>query len=440
MKKAAFAALAAALLLVIASCASTGPSGAGGAAAGGAAAGSDTEREYAGAGRDPSLLGAQNKAKMDAVKKAVIDMIGKANEEANRDALDSVLYSTKNPNAFVINDTFNATRRDKAGEDYVVEATVKVRLDAVQSTLKANGLLNGEKAVTGGKAEAAASDSKASTEAAARKLDAAPAAEEATPEEQKIIRDYVEHMTYMVYFAEKAGVDAFYMKAAVGIANEYLASNTMETIDQSQIEKLKGDQQKAYEAETGESISMLQWIAQKLSADIYIEIDAITTAETTGGKHYGQANITLKAFEASTARLVASTPWNSPKTMSTSNQQSAVINALQTSVYKAMPTAIGQSKAYMAKALTGGIKFDLVVQKTPDSKVINDFRRKLRAKVKDVKVVSQTDEETKLQVYLIGSLEDLVDLVDTVAETVSGLEGMRQILLRGKSITYHSGM
>ena len=228
MKKIATAAFGAALFLFLASCASAPsavPAGSQGASVPAAAA-NDKEKEYAGAGKDPSLLGAQNKAKMDAVKKAVIDLIGKANEEANRDALESVLYNTKNPNAFVVNDSYKSTRKDKSGDDYVVEATVLVRMDAVQATLKANGLLGGEKPVAGGKTEAAAADSKSATEAAAKKLDEVPA-DESTPEEKKIIRDYVEHMTYMVYFAEQKGMDPFYMKSAVGIANEYLASNTI---------------------------------------------------------------------------------------------------------------------------------------------------------------------------------------------------------------------
>ena len=74
-------------------------------------------------------------------------------------------------------------------------------------------------------------------------------------------------------------MDPFSSKAAVGIANEYLASNTMEAIDLDQIEKLKTDKQKVYEAETGESISIVQWIAQKLNADAYIEIDGVVVGD-----------------------------------------------------------------------------------------------------------------------------------------------------------------
>jgi hypothetical protein len=421
---------AAAILLAAAACLGTGP-------AAPAAPAPATERKYPGAGQDPSLLAAMNKAKIDAVRKAVIDMIGVANEQANRDALDKVIYSARNPNAFVSGD-METTRKDKAGDDYIIEGIITVRLDAVEATLKANGLMGGPVTTTASAAEAAAAGSDAQTsQADALSAGAAPAA---TADEQKIIRDYVEHMTYMVYFADGTTMDPLYAKSAVGIANQYLASQTMEAIDFAQVEKIKADQQKAYEAETGESMSITQWIAQKLNADVYIEIDGTVATEISGSKYYGQASITLKAFEASTGRLLGSVPWNSPKTLSTAGADSAVINALQTCVYKAMPTAISQSKGYMIKALASGIKYDLVIQKTPDSRLMNTFSRKLKEKVKDVKIVNQSESETKFNVFLIGSIEDLVDTVYNVAEKIPGLEDMKQVMLRGKAVTFNSGM
>jgi hypothetical protein len=364
-----------------------------------------------------------------------------ANEQANRDALDKAVYSSKNPNAFVFGD-MQTTRKDKSGDNSIVEGTVTVRLDAVEATLKANGLFGGEKPTTAVASGVAGAASAGQTVGGAGQIDALAStpAVSATADEQKIIRDYVEHMTYMVYFAEGSTLDPFYAKSAIGIANEYLASQTMETIDLAQIEKLKSDQQKVFESETGESMSITQWIAQKLNADVYIEIDGAVSSEISGSKYYGQASITLKVFEASTGRLLGSVPWNSPKTLSTASAQSAVVNALQTSVYKAMPLSISQAKAYMAKALSNGIKYDLVVQKTPDSRLMNTFSRKLKEKVKDVKIVSQSEAETKFSVFLIGSIEDLVDAVYNVTEKIPGLEDMKQVLLRGKTVTFNSGM
>lgn len=70
---------------------------------------------------------------------------------------------------------------------------------------------------------------------------------------------------------------------------------------------------------------------------------------------------------------------------------------------------------------------------------MSDFRRKLRRQVRDVLTVSQTAEETRYSVFLLGSLEQLADTVLDVAEGVPGLEDMYQVLLRGKSVTFNTG-
>jgi len=429
------------LFAILVSCLS-GPSATEGPPQGGRSAPLPEEKVYEGAGQDTSMLKAMNMAKMDAVRKAVVDMIGVANEQANQEKLQEVLYNTQNPNAFVNNDTFETLRKDKIGDEYIFEARVAVKMRAVESTLKAHGLYGEATTAQDKTGEAAVASAEATGEGAETidEITAQTGGGELTAEEKRIIARYVNNMTYMVYFNEEATEDPFYMKAAVGIANEYLTSNAIEAIDFDQVEKLKKDQQMAYEEETGESISIIQWIAQKLNADVYIEIDGRTSGETSGDKYYGQANITLKGFEASTGRLLGSQPWNSPRTFSTASEQAAKINALQTSVYKAMPIVLDQAKAYMAKTLTDGIKYELIVQNTFDTRMMSDFYRKMRRKAKDISTVSQTAEETRYEVYLIGSVEDLVDLVYDVADTVSGLEGIYQVVLRGKSVTFNTGM
>ncbi len=452
MKKCLLAAAAALLsLLFLAACASAppaAPAGSGPSAQGAKAPTVPAEKVYEGAGKSPSMLNARSAAIMDAVRKGVIDLLGAGEEKANREKLASVLYDTPNPNAYIDKESLQTLRKDKIGEDYLFEVRVAVNLRAVENTLKANGLLGGE--TEAGAARAAAGSQAAGAEGVVAGELAAegggeaggqpPAAgPEPTAEEKRFIARYLDSMTYMVYFHEQSAEDPFYMKAAVGIANEYLASNAMEAVDLEQVEKLKKDQQRVYEEETGESISMIQWIAQKLAADVYVEIDGRTTGESSAGKYYGQANITLKGFEASTGRLLGSQPWNSPRTFSTASEQAARVNALQTSVYKAMPIVLAQAKAYMAKALAGGVRYELVVQGSSDARAMSDFRRKLRRQVREVVTVSQSAEETRYNVFLLGSLEELADKVLDVAEGLPGLENMYQVVLRGKSVTFNTG-
>ena len=95
----------------------------------------------------------------------------------------------------------------------------------------------------------------------------------------------------------------------------------------------------------------------------------------------------------------------------------------------------------MAGSILGnGIKYEVIIQNTADSRLMSSFRRKLKRKVKDVETVNQSPEETKYYIYILGSIEDLVDEIYDVAETIPGLEGMDQLFLRGKSVTFDSGL
>ncbi len=290
-------------------------------------------------------------------------------------------------------------------------------------------------------ADPAAAQSETASEAA-RQL-AGGAADEPAPEpsarERKIIK-YIESMTYMVYFNEQAEEDPFLMKAAVSSANRYLAESGLEAVNLAQIEDLKKDKIRVYEEESGESITLIQWIAQKLHADIYLEIDGRTTSESARDKYYAEASVTLTVFEASTARLLGSALWNSPKQLNTTSESNARLQALQVSVRKAMPKAIEQAQAYMEKALEKGIRYQLIVQNTPDTKLMNTFRRRLENEVEEIEIVSQSSETTSYYVFLIGSVAELVDIVYDTAEAMPELEALEQVLLRGRSVTFDTGL
>ncbi len=385
---------------------------------------------YTGVGKSKSFLEAINRSKMDAVRKAIIEIIGRENERVNHQKLGELIYNSHNPNAFIFTDTFKVTRKDRVDNQYVVECRVSVNIQAIKDTLEANGLLGGV-ATKGGKTvkaeEPGGSVEQLSTEGL-------------TAQERALINNYIKGMTYMVYFNEEGKGDTFYMRAAVSIANEYLAQHSIEAVDMEQIEKIKKDERDVYEEETGESISIIQWIAQKLNADVYIEINGETSGEASGDGYYAQANVTLKLYDPSTGRLLGSVPWNSPRTYSDVSERAARINAIQASVYKAMPIAIKQVRNYMLKSLRNGIPYSVTIQDTPDSRLMSKFRRKLKTRVKAVKTLYQSARETKYRVYFWGEIDDLVDVIFNVAETIPGLENMEQVMLRGNSVVFNTGM
>ncbi len=405
---------------------------------------------YYGAGQGGSQIEALNAAKMDAVQKAVVEMIGMSAEGANKQRLGELIYNTGNANNFVLNETLQMLDKVKNGDSWSVELMIAAHLERIERILRDNGIWGG-KVTPGSRMGSGAVGAKGSPPPAEKTVGTtegqsdtgegeAVQSDEPTPEQKKFINDYMQNMIYMVYFDEESAQDSFLMKSAVGIANNFLASRSAQIVDYEQIEQIKEDQQMVYEEETGMEMSIIQWIAQKLNADIYIELNAETSGETEGGNYYGKAMVTLKFFESSTGELLGAAQYSSPRTFSTASQKDAVNNALQSSIYKAMPIALDQAHAKMRGALQNGIQYNLIIQNTSDSRLMSDFRRKLKRKVEDLRTLSASAEETKYQVSLFGTIEDLEDIIYDVSETLPGLEGMYRVFFRGKSITFDTGL
>ncbi len=429
---------------------------------------------FTGSGRGESLGVAIYNAKIDAIRSAVVDIVGPAAEEQNRQELEETLYTTRNPNAYVYNETMETLRRENVGTidrmDMIYDIQIRVNRPAIEQALRSSGVLGGGTglASTAEDRERRAQDlvAEADAEEAAEPPGTvgsqAPAPsgadvagpgtpggalatqegdwEGATEQERRFIRRYVDTMTYMVYFNEESTADAFLMRSAVAQANSYLAGAGIVAIDASQIESVRRDQQLVYEEEVGREVSIIQWVAQRLNADVYIEIDAVTAGETQGGTHYGSANVTMRMFETSTGQLLGSVNRASPRTVSRASQQDAVLNALQSTVYQAMPTVIDQARNQMASYFSRGIRYELVLQSTPDARLMSEFRRQMRRNVSDLITVSQSAEETVYEVYFFGRVDELEDQIYIVSDRVPGLEGLYLVLTRGKSLTFNTGL
>lgn len=429
---------------------------------------------FTGSGRGESLGVAIYNAKVDAIRKAVIDIAGPSAEQQNRQRLEETLYTTRNPNAYVYNETMETLRRENLGTidrmDMIYEIQIRVNRPAIEQALRNGGVLDGGTglASTSAEREQRARDlvAEADPEEAAgppgtvgsQQPDPAttgtagpgtvgtPLAtqegdwEGATEEEQRFIRRYVDTMTYMVYFNEESPSEPFLMRSAVAQANSYLTGAGIVAIDAAQIEAVRRDQQLVYEEEVGREVGIIQWVAQRLNADVYIEIDAVTAGETQGEAHYGSANVSMRMFETSTGQLLGSVNRASPRTVSRASQQDAVLNALQSTVYQAMPTVIDQSRTQMARYFSRGIRYELVLQSTPDARLMSEFRRQMRRNVSDLITVSQSAEETVYEVYFFGRIDELEDQIYIVSDRVPGFEGLYLVLTRGKSLTFNTGL
>jgi hypothetical protein len=267
-----------------------------------------------------------------------------------------------------------------------------------------------------------------------------PAAGQLTPEEQAYLDTYLSRLNYMVYYNEDAKIEPKLAKAAVSQANRYLIERQgLSVVDFDQIVKNKKDQQTAYESETGGSIDLIQYLAQKFNADVYVEIDFTLTSETRDEKFYASAQGSMKIFDTSTATLLGSVVLASQTAFSPNSADAAATNAVAGSVWAAMPKMVSQSKELVKNSLARGIRYELVIQKTPDSRQMSQLRRALAKKVREVEQVSYSAAMTKLNLYSFMKGDKIEDAIYDAASAV-GMNDLNLVYSRGKSYTFDTGM
>jgi hypothetical protein len=213
----------------------------------------------------------------------------------------------------------------------------------------------------------------------------------------------------------------------------------LSVIDFDQIERNKVDQLNAYQSETGGTIDMIQYIAQKFNADVYVEIDLKSGAEGRPGSYTATAQGTMKIFETSTAALLGSIAFMSPPTFSPATADAAIANAVSAAVWQAMPKLTEQSKALIGASLSRGVRYELILQKTPDSKQISLFERQLARKFREVERLSFSPGETRFSIYTFQARGKVEAAIYDAAEATN-LPDLYLVYMRGKSFTFNSGL
>lgn len=403
-------------------------------------------KEYTSMGEDSSLLRAINNAKVGAIRQGVIDIIGLQTEQANYQKIKSIIYDTEYPNKYVVNEKMDVLQKSKNGEVYIIKIKIPVKMNEVSAALSSAGISSGNPSNGASMDDIVFGNGKTqeSFNAAQKPKDADLILKEAQASAEgkknlQFLNNYIENMTYMVFDAEESDADRFLLKAAVETGNAFLLKQGYRAIDSKEVEKLKKDNALIYQESTDEGMSAIQLIAQKLNADVYMEIDAVTEGgyETSG--YYGSAKITLKIFNPSTGELLGSVPYTSQKTFSRVSSYDAQSNAIQSAVNKALPMAVDQAKILLAKAYSRGIRYEIIINETPDSKSMARFRKALNGNVNDIKTLYQSSAQTKYAVSFFGTIDDLEAVIYDTADSVPGFENIKLVMLRGKALTFKSG-
>ena len=403
-------------------------------------------KEYTSMGEDSSFLQAINKAKIGAIRQGVIDIIGLQAEQADYQKIKSIIYDTEYPNEYVVNEKMDVLQKSKNGEVYIIKIKIPVKMNELAAALSKAGISSGSPSNGASMDDIVFGNGKTqeSFNAAQKPKDADLILKEAQASAEgkknlQFLNNYIENMTYMVFDAEESDADRFLLKAAVETGNAFLLKQGYRAIDSKEVEKLKKDNALIYQESTDEGMSTIQLIAQKLNADVYMEIDAVTEGgyETSG--YYGSAKITLKIFNPSTGELLGSVPYTSQKTFSRVSSYDAQSNAIQSAVNKALPMAVDQAKILLAKAYSRGIRYEIIINETPDSKSMARFRKALNGNVNDIKTLYQSSAQTKYAVSFFGTIDDLEAVIYDTADSVPGFENIKLVMLRGKTLTFKSG-
>jgi hypothetical protein len=147
----------------------------------------------------------------------------------------------------------------------------------------------------------------------------------------------------------------------------------------------------------------------------------------------------MKIYDTSTAALLGSIVLSSQTAFSPNSADAAATNAIASTVWIAMPKMIDQSKALLKNALARGVRYEVIVQKTPDSKQVSQLRRALAKKIREVEQVSYSAATTKLYLYTFMKGDKVEDTMYE-AGAAAGLNDMNLVYSRGKSYTFDSGL
>ena len=435
--------------------ADTGTSGKGGVA----------EPVYYGEGGGENSIDAIQTAKKAAVRLAAEDLLGRASVRNQKEELSVFFDSINDIEPYVVDGSMNII--DSINSDgFYTYLSVSVNLDYLAVKMSASGITGGQ--VSGAEGEEySLPNQKAPRHSDVQQADAAKpvksaadmgdggkeepsagpagnkpgAAADLSAEELGIIRDYIDSLTYMVYFNDTAETDSPLMKTAVLSANRFLEEKGAEHVDLPQIERIKDEQQLMYEEETGKSVGIMQWIAHKLNADIYIEILPTAESGTENDQYYSNASVTVNAFNALTAEsLVSAASKSLPTAFSRVSETDAINNAVSSAVNNGMQIILEKAENETARAASYGFRFKLVLMNTSDSGLISDFEKALSKRVRSLEKTASSAEESSYDVYLIGDVAELEEIIYDTAGSVPGFNGILLVMQRGNSIIFDTGL
>ncbi len=252
---------------------------------------------------------------------------------------------------------------------------------------------------------------------------------------EEVPLDKLSRYTFLVYYSKRyADNPPPAAKWAVLAANRYLAQNGLDYIELDQIEKLKSERAAIIEEAQGE-MSIAQVIAQRLHADIYIEVESASfpTTEEMADYYCANASVNLKAFESSTGRGLGSSMAGSKRLCSRAALTPVKKYSMEVAVKKAMDDLMKTVARYSKEGVRLVVKIIGVKNYRQERKFI-----RLIKNVPGVKSADRVSGAKGVAEYTIyfegGRAEEFLDGVFSATEGIDEFENLDVEESRGNEI------
>ncbi|MCX8059049.1 MAG: hypothetical protein N3A58_06505 [Spirochaetes bacterium] len=395
-------------------------------------------------GQDPDFNKAKMNAYMLACKYYVILFIGEQREKENIKKITENIYN--NPLKFIIE--YKILDKYTSGGVVNVVMEIVINIEKIRNTLISIGLLNtGSSNMVSNQQSSTSLSSSSTTQSVQSTIDdlfgiddveVMKAINSMKPEEVKIVKNYVKNMIYMVYYDEtKIKENLEYFKFTVSRINNFFSSRNIEYVDPDYINELKKDAEIIRLATQG-GVSELQLVADRIGADVYTVVDIAINKRQESNRYIAQVNLTLKMFEAATARGLGEEIGISDELFSNSSFDVVIRACIDNAVKKVMEKMIKSVQYKMFLAFKDGIRYKVVLHNVQTTKNRLEFEQAIMKTkgFRSLKPISATKDEASYFVYYMGTLEEFELELFKILATVGGFENFDEVIKRRNSIEF----
>ena len=228
-----------------------------------------------------------------------------------------------------------------------------------------------------------------------------------TLQELQILQKQLDNPKILVYY-DKSGMqyEPRYTQQAINSVNEYLVTYRYEVVDLGHIEDLLREDKQLMEYQMGGKDLVLE-LARRMKADVYMTASVVLeNTRVSGGRQYSKAKCTVKAFDASTAKLLATRTAYGPE-QSFTRESTGYDAGIDMSTKEAMPYIVEQIQGYWKLAISKGTQFKLFVSGLSFPEQVK-FTEALQGIASETKQEGSSEEAMEYTVWFTGSNEELV--------------------------------